>query len=111
MYRPDVLLSALPAGHARRAIKCVSALCTDKAITEIQWRPGHDEVLFTVTDPRLGLAQSILRWNVGTGAVHVVVKIGGLVNGGRDSASSCGVSAEVLRSVEHTSELQPLMRT
>jgi hypothetical protein len=96
MYRPYVLLSALAGGHARRAIKCVSTLCTDKAITDIQWRPGHDEVLFTVTDPHLGLAQSILRWNVGTGAVHVVVKTGGLVNGGRDPASSCGISAEAL---------------
>src|SRR3546814_12283597 len=75
-----------------------------KAITWIQWRPGHDEVLFTVTDPRLGLAQSILRWSVGTGAVHVVVKIGGLVNGGRDSASSCGVSAEVLVCVTATAD-------
>lgn len=96
MYRPGVLLSALPAEHARRAIKCVSALCTDKAITGVQWRPGHDEVLFTVTDPRQGLAQSILRWNVGTGGVRAVVQTDGLVNGGRDPASDCGVSAEVL---------------
>ncbi len=96
MYRPDVLLSALPDGHARRAIKCVSALCTGKAITGIQWRPGHDEVLFTVTDPRQGLAQSIFRWNVETGELRVVIQSGGLVDGGRDSASNCGVSAEAL---------------
>jgi dipeptidyl aminopeptidase/acylaminoacyl peptidase len=96
MYRPDVLLSALPTGHARRAIKCASKLCTGKAISAIQWRPGHDEVLFTVTDPRQGLKQSILRWNVETGVVRAVVKTGGLVNGGRESASDCGVSAEEL---------------
>lgn len=96
MYRPGVLLSALPDAHARRAIKCVSTLCTGKAITEVQWRPGHDEVLFTVTDPRLGLAQSILRWNVENGAVHAVVQTRGLVNGGRDPASDCGVSAKAL---------------
>jgi hypothetical protein len=96
MYRPDVTLSALPTGHARRAIKCMSELCTGKAITGIQWRPSHDEVLFTVTDPRQGLAQSIFRWNVGTGEVRVVVHTMGLVNGGRDSSSHCGASATAL---------------
>src|SRR5699024_432963 len=74
----------------------MSALCTGKAITGIQWRPGHDEVLFTITDPRLGLAQSIFRWNVGTGEVRMVVKARGLINGGRDPASKCGVSAPTL---------------
>ena len=107
MYRPDVLLSALPSGHARQAIKCKSELCTGKAITGIQWRPGHDEVLFTVTDPRQGLAQSILRWNVETGAVRVVVKTGGLVNGGRDPSSNCGVSAETLVCVTAEADRPP----
>jgi dipeptidyl aminopeptidase/acylaminoacyl peptidase len=107
MYRPDVLLSALPGEHARHAIKCVSALCTDKAITGVQWRPGHAEVLFTVTDPRLGLAQSILRWNVETGAVHVVVQTDGLVNGGRDPASDCGASAEMLVCVTAEADQPP----
>lgn len=106
-HRPDVLLSALPRAHASRAVRCVSKLCTGKAITEIQWRPGHDEVLFTVTDPRLGLAQSILRWNVGTGEVRVVVKTGGLVNGGRDPASNCGVSAEALVCVTAETDRPP----
>lgn len=94
--RPDVLLSALPRAHASRAVRCVAELCTGKAISAIQWRPDHDEVLFTVTDPRLGLAQSILRWNVGNGEVHVVVQAEGLVNGGRDPTWNCGASAETL---------------
>jgi dipeptidyl aminopeptidase/acylaminoacyl peptidase len=105
--RPDVLLSALARVHVSRAVRCVSALCTGKAITEIQWRPGHDEVLFTVTDPDLGLAQSILRWNVGIGEVRVVVKTGGLVDGGRDTASSCGVSAEALVCVTAEADRPP----
>jgi dipeptidyl aminopeptidase/acylaminoacyl peptidase len=67
-----------------------------KAITGIQWRPGSDEVVFTVTDPDMGLAQSIFRWNVGNGAVHQVVASQGLLSGGRDSSSGCGVSAEAL---------------
>ena len=107
MYRPEVLLSALPDGHDRRAIKCVSALCTGKAITGIQWRPGHDEVLFTITDPRLGLAQSILRWNVETGEVGVVVETRGLVNGGRDPTSHCGLSAEALVCVTAEADRPP----
>jgi len=107
MYRPDVLLSALPSAHARKAIKCVSALCTGKAITGIQWRSGHDEVLFTITDPDLGLAQSILRWNVGTGEVRVVVQTGGLVNGGRDPSSNCGASAEALACVTAEADRPP----
>lgn len=98
-YRPGVQLSALPGGHARRVVKCESELCVGKAITEIQWRPGRDEVLFTITDPRQGLAQSILRWNVDTGEVHVVVATGGLANGGRSVASSCGASAKFLACV------------
>jgi len=105
--RPDVLLSALPRARASRAVRCVSEQCTGKAITEIQWRPGHDEVLFTVTDPRLGLAQSILRWHVGTGEVRVVVKAEGLVDGGRDPASSCGVSAKVLVCVTAEADRPP----
>lgn len=107
MFRPDVLLSALPSGHARQAIQCKSELCTGKAITGIQWRPGHDEVLFTVTDPRQGLAQSIFRWNVESGAVRAVVKTEGLVNGGRDSASNCGVSAELLVCVTAEADRPP----
>ena len=107
MYRPGVLLSALPDGQARRAVECVSALCTGKAITGIQWRPGHDEVLFTVTDPGLGLAQSILRWNVRTGEVRVVVRTGGLVNGGRDPTWGCGVSSEVLVCVTAEADRPP----
>lgn len=96
-YRPGVQLSALLGEHVRkRAVKCESELCTGKAITEIQWRPDHDEVLFTVTDPRQGLAQSIFRWDVDTGEVHVVTEAEGLINGGRVVASSCGVSAESL---------------
>lgn len=107
LHRPGVLLSALPDEHARHAVECALALCMDKPITAIQWRPGHDEVLFTVTDPRRGLAQSILRWNVGTGKVRLVVEAKGLINGGRDPASKCGVSAETLVCVTADADRPP----
>ena len=105
--RPDVLLSALPRARARRAVRCVAELCTGKAISAIQWRPDHDEVLFTVTDPGQGLAQSILRWNVATGAVRVVVQARGLVNGGRDPSLNCGASAEALVCVTAKADRPP----
>ena len=107
MYRPDVLLSALPVGHARRAIKCESALCTGKAITGIQWRPHSDEVLFTVTDPAAGLGQSIYRWNVRSGTVIPVAHSHGLLDGGRDSSSECGVSFAAMACVSATASQPP----
>lgn len=109
--RPDVLLSVLPLGHASRAVRCLSALCTGKAITAIQWRPGHDELLFTVTDPRRGLAQSIFRWNVQTGDVREVVSGRGLINGGRDPYGNCGVSAESLLCVTATADRPPRLES
>ena len=109
--RPDVLLSVLPLGHASRAVRCLSALCTGKAITAIQWRPGHDELLFTVTDPRWGLAQSIFRWNVGSGDVREVVSARGLINGGRDPYGNCGVSAESLVCVTATAGRPPRLES
>ncbi len=109
--RPDVLLSALPRAHASRAVRCVLALCTGKAITAIQWRPDHDELLFTVTDPRRGLAQSIFRWSVGTGDVSEVVSGRGLINGGRDPNWNCGVSTEALVCVTATADRPPRLES
>lgn len=91
--QPDVQLSVIGGPQASRAITCVAELCTNKAITGIKWRPESDEVLFTVTDPHEGLAQSIFRWNVELNVVHSVVYSRGLINGGRDPSSECGVSS------------------
>ncbi|NII09471.1 Atxe2 family lasso peptide isopeptidase [Oleiagrimonas sp. C23AA] len=98
-YRPRVLLSALPNAQATQAVVCKAAMCVGKSISAIQWRPGHDEVLFTVTDPRRGLAQSIYRWKLATGQVQRVVKASGLVNGGRRTTWQCGASAKALACV------------
>ncbi|AOH37612.2 Atxe2 family lasso peptide isopeptidase [Luteimonas sp. JM171] len=96
MDRPDVLMSVVRSRNGRRPVHCTSELCTGRAINVIQWRPGHDEVLFTVTDHDAGLAQSKYRWNVGTGEVHRVLRSRGLISGGRDASSPCGVAAEAL---------------
>jgi dipeptidyl aminopeptidase/acylaminoacyl peptidase len=102
--KPEVVLSVLLSGKARQATKCLDIRCTNKAITDIQWRSGSGEVLFTVTDPNEGNAQSIFRWNVDTGIVRPVVQAHGLVGGGgRYSLGSCGASPAVLLCV--TSEV------
>lgn len=103
--KPEVKLSAtLPSLHET---VCAVALCTGKAITSIQWRPHSDEVLFTVSDPDAGGAQSIYRWNVRSGAVRTVAHSSGLLNGGRDRSSKCGVSIDVMVCVSATASQPP----
>jgi len=102
-----VQLSMLPSKASSRPIVCTSDLCTHKAISGIQWRPGSDEVLFTVTDPQEGLAQSVFRWNVRSGEVHLVVHARGLVSGGRDRFSACGISAVALACVAAEADRPP----
>lgn len=95
LQRPDVVLSAHGPGGSKE-ITCSAPRCTGKQITGIEWRPHHNEVLFTVTDPGAGLAQAIYRWDVLTRHVYPVVRTHGLVNGGRMQSSPCGVSGAVL---------------
>lgn len=106
--RPDVELSMLPGTTSRQPVKCQAELCTEKAITDIQWRPNSDEVLFTVTDPDQGLAQSIFRWNVQTGLVYPVVYSQGSINGGgRWAPGLCGPSSSVLVCVAAEADRPP----
>lgn len=107
LYRPQVALSVLPGPRTRKALRCTAAACVGKAITAVQWRPGSAEVLFTITDPALGLAQSIQRWNPATGQVHAVVQGRGLINGGRDSSTHCGASAAALVCVTAEADRPP----
>lgn len=106
-HKPDVQLAMLPSRKAGKAVPCTAALCTGQQITGIQWRPGGQEMVFTATDPDEGLAQSIYRWNVQTGAVQRVIHGSGLVNGGRDVSSSCGLSGAVLVCVTASANQPP----
>ncbi len=106
-YKPDIRLSAVLPKKGSQEIVCKAAACTGKAITAIQWRPHSDEVLFTVTDPAEGLAQSIYRWNVQSGAVVPVVHSHGLLNGGRDRYRKCGVSFAAMICVSATARQPP----
>jgi len=105
--RPGVALLALADMRSRRPVECGDALCTDSNIISLQWRPDSDEVLYTVADPEQGYAQSVLRWNVTTGAVQPVVRSRGLVNGGRSVGSGCGVSAQALVCVAAEADRPP----
>ena len=105
--KPDVELAMLADRNAPQLIKCLAELCTNKAITDIQWRPGTDEVVFTVTDPHEGLAQSILRWNVKTGVVYPVAQSRGLMNGGRNPSSACGLASTALACVAAEADRPP----
>ncbi|MEW9625811.1 Atxe2 family lasso peptide isopeptidase [Rhodanobacter geophilus] len=99
--KPNVELSAV-LGKPARPIKCQAKLCVDKAISGVQWRPGGDEVVFTVTDPAEGMAQSIYRWNVKSGEVTQVVRSAGLLNDGQRYGLEdvgCGMSSAALACV------------
>jgi hypothetical protein len=97
MRKPDVQLAMLPKAGSTRSTKCRPELCTGKAISDVQWRPHSDEVLFIVTDPHEGQAQSIYRWNVRTGAVYLVTQSTGLLSGGaRYESGGCDASSEAM---------------
>lgn len=95
--KPDVELAMLRNKRSGQPIKCQADLCVNKNITDIQWRPDSDEVLFTVVDRHKGRAWSMLLWNVSTGTVRPVVETNGMLAGGqRHWDIPCGMSSEVL---------------
>jgi dipeptidyl aminopeptidase/acylaminoacyl peptidase len=86
----------------------VAEACAGKEISGVQWRPGTDEVVFTVTPYSQGFAQSIYRWNVDTGAVHPVATSSGLFGGeGRWGPGTCGISPKALACVTATANRPP----
>lgn len=90
--RQGVRLAVVPGGGKGAAVECLDPACIGESITNVQWRPGRQEVIFTVTDAEKGMAQDILRWDVESGVVSPVVGSGGLLSGGRDERSGCGLS-------------------
>ena len=76
-----VELAMLPDRLASHPVQCMAKLCHDRYITDLQWRPGSDEVLFTTMDFHRGRAQSIYAWNVVTGTVRPIVLSNGLCSG------------------------------
>ncbi len=96
---PRVELAVVTGKDARITTRCTASACTDRPITGIQWRPGGREVLFIITDQQQGYAQSIHRWHVKNQRVEMVVQARGLIGGGRNRFSTCGLSAQALACV------------
>lgn len=95
-----IVLGATRGKDAGGLAMCVAAACVDAEISGVQWRPGSDEVLFTVTRYDTGFAQSLYRWNVESGDVHQVAASSGMFGGeGRWGPGICGVSAVALACV------------
>lgn len=103
-----IVLAMLPSLGAKRAVKCMAELCKDKPISAIQWRPGSEEILFTVMSYEDGWGQSLFRWDVATGIVRPVVQSRGLISGGRRHREvPCGVSFEALVCVAAEADRPP----
>jgi dipeptidyl aminopeptidase/acylaminoacyl peptidase len=107
--KPGMELAMLPNRDAVKAVKCSGEACTKKRITDVQWRPHSDEILFTVTDRHEGHAQSIWGWNVATDVVRPVAKGRGLLRGSsqRTWDIPCGVSVDVLVCVAADADRPP----
>lgn len=105
---PEVELSMLLHRKSRQPVICSDPLCVGKAISDIQWRSGTDEVVFTVTDPAQGLAQSLFRWNVDTGVVRPVTYARGVLGGGgRYDPGECGLASSALVCVAAEADSPP----
>jgi len=90
-----VQLAVLSDRHSAQPAICGAEPCSHKSISRIQWRPGSDEILFTVTS--IERTQSIYAWNVITGHVRPVLVSAGLLSGSqRYWDIPCGLSADTL---------------
>ena len=105
-------LAMLPDRHASHPVYCTDELCRNKGITDIQWRPGSDEILFTIDDYDQGHAQSIYGWNVVTGKVRPIVLSHGLVSGSqRYWDIPCAASHDALVCVAAEADHPPRLET
>jgi dipeptidyl aminopeptidase/acylaminoacyl peptidase len=103
-----VELVMLPDRHASHPVRCVADICQHGHISDIQWRPGSDEVLFTAIDYGKGRAQSIYGWNVATGAVRPIVLSNGLLSGSqRYWDMPCALSSDTLVCVAAEADRPP----
>ena len=109
--KPNVQLAVRTTAEAARQVTCTHPLCTGQDISYVQWRPGSDEVLFTVTDRQAGRAQSIYRWNVVSGAVAEVARSRGLLWGSslRFRDVPCAVSHAAMVCVTAEADRPPRM--
>ncbi|UNK42133.1 Atxe2 family lasso peptide isopeptidase [Luteimonas sp. S4-F44] len=106
-YTEPVATLAVLDRRGREIAQCTAPACTGADITSGQWRPGRNELLFTTSPVEAGRAQTVFRWSVDTGAVTVVASSRGLLNGGREVASACGVAADAMVCVATEADRPP----
>jgi len=102
-------LKAVSAGGAGIPITCPAASCQDVDFASLAWRPGHDEVVFTVTDHARGRAQSLYDWDLAKGRVRLIVQAEGLLNGGRveSGEAPCSIGEQLAVCVEAAANTPP----
>lgn len=105
---PFSRLLVLDAGGRSVAAHCEDHRCRGRAIGDLRWRPGTDEVLFTAIDHRRGRAHEIHAWNTATGQVRTIVTSDGLVSGSqRHWDVPCAASAATLVCVAAEADRPP----
>ncbi len=78
------------AAHAGRPAKrCTAQICRSR-IVALAWRPGRDELLFTVQDRQL--SQSLYSWSPRSGAVRRVATSDGILAGDKDGRAPCALT-------------------
>jgi dipeptidyl aminopeptidase/acylaminoacyl peptidase len=100
VQKPNVEMAVMFGTRSKQLVTCKAELCAGKSISNIQWRPGSDELLYTVSDE--GWADSIYAWNVRTGQVRPIVRSSGLLNDGERYGlenNGCGLSSTALACV------------
>lgn len=103
---PVAALSVLD-GRGREVLRCTAPACEDADITSVQWRPGRAELLFTTSALDQGRAQTMFRWDLDADIVAEVARSRGLINGGRELSSGCGVSTEAVLCVAAEADRPP----
>jgi dipeptidyl aminopeptidase/acylaminoacyl peptidase len=108
LKKPGADLAVLDNRQSSHLVRCTAELCTNQAITGIQWRPGSDELLFTAVNYANARSQSIYGWNVATGNVRPIVLSNGLVSGSqRYWDIPCAVSTEAMVCVAAEADRPP----
>jgi dipeptidyl aminopeptidase/acylaminoacyl peptidase len=91
------------------SVTCDAAPCRSAVVDALAWRPGRQEVVFTTFDRDRGHAQSLYDWNIQTGAVRLIARANGLINGGRPLAlgEACAVAAQAAACVTASADEPP----
>jgi dipeptidyl aminopeptidase/acylaminoacyl peptidase len=89
-------------------IVCPDPVCAKASILALAWRPGRDEVVFTVRDRTSG-SQILYDWDVSGGTVRGIAGDAGLFGGGRDlnPGESCALSADRAACVVASADTPP----